>query len=345
MTVWVGPNRTPVGLFGQVLGLTHESTLPGGDRSCSFSLRLRSTQDVPLLEQGQRCGISLGGVDLWTGRLIEPEPSGPDLRTFSAEGSAVELADYIALTTTPTTPYTLTGASGVMAVAQARGLSITSGTLVNAPYGMTVPNDGTRKIDQAVNEIADLNGITWQVNSGRLDMFAYPSTPTVTIVARDQGSRSMSDFITDLRVVYTASGGVTGTFVSSTQQSRRGRREELLDLTDRGTLTLAQATAIGQAELARRGVRTRFSSPLLVEPGDLLTRAGVPIDPRVLRAGVVAEIAGLDVARGGEADGTYPKILLGSVQVDHDRKSATVTPFEFTGASLQAALKGGFLAQ
>lgn len=344
MSVWTsdrdGNDRRYLDTLGKVSGLQWETTLPGGDRSASWAMRLTSNQDFPACRQGRKVGITIGGQDLWTGDLSEPQPSGVS-RSFTAEGSSVELARFIAAPGVSNV-WTLTGGSGTVATAQARGMTVTSGTLYDAPYGQAADNDGSKTVDQAVNDVADLLGYTWQVNGGALSMFPYPTDASYIVLAQDQGSRSLNDFVTDLIVRYDDGATITAVSVSNGQGSLRGYREATLDLSANGTLTLAQATAIGQLDLARRGSRTKFSSPITVQSGQILNLGGSPVDPRTIRAGCVVSVQGLDVARGGEPDGSAPQILIGSVVCDYGTRSAVLTPYDYTGKTLTTALAGGF---
>lgn len=344
MSVWTSARsdtaRTYLGGLGRVTGLQWETTLPGGDRQASWAMRLRSTQDFPELAQGRKVGVCIGGQDVWTGDLSEPQPNGPLSRSFTADGSSVELARYFAAATGNV--WTLAGGTGAVANAQARGMSIKSGTLFNAPYGQSSPNDGSKKMDAVVNEVSDLLGYTWQVNAGTLSQFAYPSSPDYVVVAREQGSRSLGDFVTRMIVRYNNGSAITSVTIDNGQGAVRGDREERLDLSSNGVLTSAQATVLGQAELNRLGVRTKFSSPLTVRYGEVRNLAGAKVDPRTIRAGCVVKVTGLDVSRGGEATGESPQILMGSVVCDYDSKSAVLTPFDFAGKSIVTALAGGF---
>ena len=332
-------DRTYLDTLGPVSGLRWSSQLPGGDKAASCVLDLPGISSPPAIREGRLFGVTLGGRDAWSGTLTSQRLARGGGRALTADGDSAELTRFIAYDEGDN----IFNLPVVIGYAVDRGMRAKPGTLRPAPAGSFSRGSLRDTIDKPINEVADLLGCTWEVRDGLIRMFDYPTVPTVQLLAHDDGvGRTTAEYVSNVIGKYQKTPEVLGTVQANgdTPPALRSGTEVVLDLTTNFDGVMAQATALEYARRAysRLGYRTRFTDDITVLPGEALNAGGVPLDARRLRAGFVARVQLLDVARGGEPVLAPTDVLIGGVQVDNDSGVVTCTPFDSSRDSLSAVL-------
>lgn len=259
------------------------------------------------------------------------------------------------------TPVTFTaGSSSTLAIK-----TIGGGSSGCTYYGCLPPAGSWlgQQVDSAAQTITDLlnlcctfGGTTWWINTtahgNYLSLLPLPVVPDRILVASDPVPRTVNGQPTTIfeRYQVTADNlnGTGGTadvatygVTSSTDapsKAKYGATEEYLDLSQAGVLPAAAAQQVGTYLLARY-LRASFSEPVPVQPGQLLTLGGQPVDLGSETSLHVYRLAGSDFAYGGEpALMPPPAFLGGGYEYDDDSQTGAVTPFQYLASDIGSLL-------
>ena len=119
--------------------------------------------------------------------------------------------------------------------------------------------------------------------------------------------------------------------------SIHGRLEFYLDVTNAGAMTQAAAQAIGKNVL-NKYVRANFATPFNVQPGQLVTPGGVPVDLGLNWAGQICSLQVRGEAAGGEVGFAPLTFMIGNYVYDDDTQTATVTPYQNARTDIQSVI-------
>jgi hypothetical protein len=338
-----------LGQLGHVTALKYSTALPGGPAQLSCVLQQPPTTRPDALNTGRRVDLLLGAATPWSGKLAEPVPATTGL-TLTATGMGGLGTDYDAI-------YSGTWPGSVpddpVNQAISRGLPwVNPG--IGSPSGMWLGqavDSGAQDIATLMNLLCSNGGLTWYVDStsGKnvLSVFSLPTTPNRILVATNPAPRTLGGDINViwLRYMVTADDPVAGTpavytnAVALNQASidRHGRMEVYTDLSSAGVMTNSAAVAVGQAVL-QRYVRASFAGGFVVQPGQILTTGGQPVNLATEQAGNVYRLILTDFGYGGEISAKTISFLSGACEFDVDSGLLTVTPFGALNASLTGLL-------
>ena len=284
------------------------------------------------LQTGDRIDIFDGLHCIWSGTLTEPNL---DTGEYRADGAARLAEQFYALTAGGNISGTI---SGAVDQAIARGLawagrdaaSTTSGAFLDTST-LTEPMRLSAYLDMYAEGI----GQRWYVAPDRILRIADdPTTPKWRLhagVARI--GRGDQDFTTQMVARYLDSA--TSTYKTVTVASGTGGafREELLDLTTRGPLTTAAATALAQKVLKVSATRPGLLEPVDVDAATLTDMGGNPADVRLIRGRDMVRIPGV-------WDGPLPHldVVLGQVTVNDTTGVATLSEVDQAPRDLASVL-------
>lgn len=348
-----------LGQYGHVMNLQYSTNVPGGAQSAQWTLEVEPTYRVAAMSPGRIIRIFRGGSVVWDGILDEPQPASSGW-TMTAVGSGAQGSNVVAFYTdawpTNEPDESINNAIG-------RGLRWTNpgvGSPSGAWFGQAV-DPGDQTIASLLNLICSRGGLTWFVNSqpgtagNVLSVFQLPVAVNYLLVATTPVGRTLGGNWNTifLRYQITADNTTTGasaTFgtVSVTNSSSvalYGPLEAYVDLTNAGTMTAAQAQTVGNYILSIYQ-RVTFNGPFQVQPGQLLTTGGQPVDLGCVQAGAVCQLVLTDFGYGGEVNPQFPiSFIIGTFQWDDQHQQATVTPYQTLNQNLQSllALEGQLL--
>lgn len=341
--------------LGHMSPAVYGYTTPGG---CD---QLTSTYEKPprvrseALNPGRVLKAYRGGSVVWSG--VVDEPSAADAGwAVSAHGAGTLGADWRAV-------YTVSWGNTVPddAVNQAitRGLAwVNPG--IGAPAGMWMGqqfDSASQDITSMLNQICSKGGLTWQVTTGPgdrnvLSVFPLPTAPNRLLVATSPEPQTIASGANAIFGRYQSSPdaatkatyGLTSS-VSQALIDAQGRREDYADFGSAGVQTAGSIqTTLGL--VLKRFTRAGFTSPFVIQPGQLMNMGGTPVDPGVFyqdsAAVMVCRVLLSDFAFSGEVTRGPVNLLVGSYVWDDAACTATITPFEsmthdFT-SMLQAAV-------
>jgi hypothetical protein len=324
-------DRTYLDALGDMTALGWSFTSPGGPRELTGTLATDPAAAHNAVMPGRRCGVTVGSHDVWTGRLLDPGLTEAGV-AISAVGDAARLDSLFAVAANA---YDLTS------VFERPGLDVNL-AVSSVDAGITAAS-GSITIAQALNDVTEALGQTWNLRDSGVIVEDLPSTPAGRLLAPDDaGARTLADFASSLVVIYTATGtnarAVT-VYDDPILIERWGRIERPLDLTGEGrTYTEAQAVTVAAMTLPRVG-RPGFTGSFTVVHGDLLTTGGFPVELSTFRAGDLLEVDLLDVARGGDAVASVFTIVVAEYAYDASTDTAQITPAQSTRNSLTALLE------
>jgi hypothetical protein len=341
-----------LGSLGHVLDLTYGSNLPGGCDKMQCTLEVEPTYRVAAMDVGRIVRIVRGASIVWDGVLDEPQP-GAQGWTLTGVGSGNAGTNARAFYTT-----TWPGGEPDQSINAAigRGLRWNNpgvGTPTGAWLGQAV-DPGDQTISDLLNLVCSRGGLVWYVNSqpgpagNVLSVFPLPVTPnyylTVTTpVGRTLGGNWNTIFLRYQISADNTTSGAAATYgtVSVTNASsvaRYGPMETYVDLSNAGVMTAAQAQTVGNYILSIYQ-RVTFNSSFDVQPGQLMTMGGQPVDLGCVQAGAVVQLILSDYGYGGEVTPQFPiTFIIGTYSWDDHNQKATVTPYQTLNQSLQSLL-------
>lgn len=332
-------HRWPLGPYEMTWGMTGVS-----------GLRRRP----PQIQTGAVVELFAGSLDpAWVGVLTQPDWSDG---TFVAQGDC-RVAESIPAMTTGLLTTSVPNAAVDYAIAQGWWPGVTRpGNISSVAY--TAGDDGTADATDDVNMVGALldsytadAGLRWAINNYRQ---VYATTDPTT---------PMWDIATDTQALGVTSETLAGTVVARYQSSQSGARSSIMvgtqapvvavDLTGRGYLTLAQATALCNTILTQAKATIGFTNPITVTP-DQISHGGVSPHPALVRAGQRIRLLGQRDPRGpgldtgldlgGDLAGTLSVVVGESIWTEADN-TLTLSPVDTQGKDLASIVEaiGGSL--
>lgn len=164
------------------------------------------------------------------------------------------------------------------------------------------------------------------------DLYILNVNPIPRTVSNDYNSlvikyQNQADQVASSTVKAQAATSVVTVVDNPASVAKHGRNEYYLDITQDGTYTEAQVIALGQNVL-NKYVRASFTQAFTVQPGQLLTNGGVPVDLGCNWVGKVAMVQVDNQAFGGEVSFGPITFLIGDYSYDDATQTATITPFQ-----------------
>lgn len=261
---------------------------PGGSDELSWSM---GTQSAHRFLGGELVAAYLSGYCVWSGTLLEPDPSQDRM---TAQGAWREADAYIALTA-------VGGANAVpdTAIDQAitRGLRWTRSTSIGSVATEIDISSGPVRVGALLDAYAENNGVRWAVTPGRVVYAAAdPTAPTYQTLPLDGGlGYALDNYASQLfgRYINSATGlAATTSSTDSVANALHGHREDVLDLTPKGPITTARAQAILTNLLATGRATPQWTASIELSFGELLTSGGVPASLETVAAGSIVRIHG-----------------------------------------------------
>lgn len=263
---------------------TWETWADGGNGSSSFNLARSAKHEPHLTRPGTLMEIMLGCARVWYGRIEDYDPN---------EGSVVGRGIHTDMLTVPATDSlgaAIRTASTAVTTALAApwNLRITDPNAVLTTMGTAVGDDTSLlTITALLDRCAEQAGRRWgQDNRGALyfrkDSDIIASWLLAPGVARfgDTTEGRASHLVGS----YTAVGGAAATAVSFDSDATV-IRAEMVDLTGRGEMTSAQATAILDAAMTTSKATRAWVNGITVSREQLMTIGGTPSALAGVRAG------------------------------------------------------------
>lgn len=330
-----------------VHGLSWTWNYPGGPTSAELTLDATAGAHIRNLTQGATLTSHRGGL-LWQGRVSGIDRDGWRIQ---ADGLAGLVAQE---------PVGTTGTlNAIVDAAIADGLPLTrpaslSATVWGQDGGSTPTDLTTMTLDQPLAEVLTGEGKFWTVNlAGEIRAEVAPTRPALIVSADTAPPLTLNKYATRITARYGTydSGGqsrATVTVVDGKAEARFGRVSRSIDLTRLGGITATSAQGKAQAYLDRVSPRMVVSGEFTVQPGQVTTASGAPVDLPWLRPGVVARIQLVTLVRDAlVVPTTAVDMLIGQVTYDADAGTASLAPVEsapdpltlmFGGRASRAAL-------
>ncbi|HWU22603.1 MAG TPA: hypothetical protein VN088_13805 [Nocardioides sp.] len=323
-------------------GSLHTKTSLNGDDEATWSIinfPNKTYARHPALVYGSPVDIRLGSIPDWAGVLTEPDW---DAGTLTAIGAAHEGDSAICLTAGG---LTTTKPNVAVDQAIARGAL---GWTRRDDFGSTAvgnaddATDGLTYITQLLDAWADENESGWAVNPRRELIITGP--PTVTGDTPDwfvtPGSGVLGQADDDridrifVRYVSTASGNplATASYPATTPQ---GGKERGVNITSRGPITAARATAIAQGIWNKLGGHSGWTNGLTVDRSQIATPGGLPARLELVRAGHTMRLLGVPDPRDL---GLHLDVVIGDTDLDHDAGTIQLNPVGLAKRSLEDVL-------
>lgn len=260
---------------------TWETLADGGIGDVSFQFDLSPKVQHPLLMTGVKVEVMHGAQPVATALMSEPDRVE---WAIHAQGLSAQLRRVYACDN-------LGNPTRDLGVALATAISSgwTSATNPDAVGGVATGDaSGPQTIGDLADEVAAQQGMRWGVDgAGRVFMRADPTVATCIITpeaaafgATDEGQA------TQLVARYQIAGGTYNTRIyPPALDPSTVTWHEMIDLTGRGALTLAEVDAILAGALATGKSQTRWTNGVTLDR-DQVTRNGVSLVPSTLTAGV-----------------------------------------------------------
>lgn len=341
-----------LGALGHTKNLQYGSNCPGGDDQAQWTLEVEPNYRNVAFDPGRIVKIVRGASVVWDGKLDEPQP-GTDGWTMTAVGNGSQAQDFVAYYT-DTWPIGEPDESINNAITRGlRWVNPGVGTPSGAWFGQAV-DPGDQTIADLLNLVCSRGGLLWYVDShpgiagNVLSVFPLPTAVDYLLVATTPVGRTLGGSFNTifLRYEVTADNSTTGASATyglvsvqnPTSIATYGALEAYVDLSSSGVMTAAQAEAVGNYILAIYQ-RVSFNGPFQLQPGQLLTSGGQPVDLGCVRAGKVCRLILTDFGYGGEVTPQFPiTFIIGTYVWNDQQQQATVTPYQTLNQNLQSLL-------
>lgn len=288
MSVWLRlGGGTPVTELAPHSAPTWETLADGGSGECSFDLSLSAKTLPPLLQRGTLLEILCGGSRLWLGRINDYDRE---------EGRVVGRGIH-------TDAYQIPAIDGAGNVT--RDVVTALGTAFAAPWNWFANNyngvagvatgdsDSPQMLGQLLDQYAEQLGMRWRQDTNASIFIGVD--PTVPTYLATPGAAVFGE--TD----ESSANHLIGRYFDGAANATTLRwlpdvvvaRAEFRDLTDRETLTLAQANAILDAELAANASRPSWINGVTLHREQLTTPGGTPAFLSGVMAGTMIRAHGL----------------------------------------------------
>lgn len=266
-----------------------DTVWPGGSDVLSWAL---GTQPTRRFRGGQDVAAYFGGLCVWCGKTVEPDPSQDQL---SAQGAFHEGDNYVALDSSKNATKT----PGI-AIDQANllGLNWDRSSFTFSPSAADIDvSQGPVKVGSLLDSWSEQSGLRWAVDPYRqFFLAADPTIPQYKTNPLDGGlGYALDNYASTLYGRYLDS--VTGTYKTVTvtdfdAEDAHGHVEDDLDLTVRGPITFASASNITSRALSLGRAIPQWAIPIELSYGDILTMGGTPAALETIRAGKMLRIPG-----------------------------------------------------
>lgn len=284
---------------------------PGGSDELSWSV---GSQSGFRSRGGELVDACFGGVPVWAGSLLEPDPSQDRL---VAQGAWRDAEGFVALdslgaaTKTPDT---------AIDQAIARGLRWTRPATLSSSNTVSDITQGPLSLDVLLDNFAENQGISWAVDPTR-QVFSKTDdvTPSYKTLPVAGGlGYALDNYASTVVARYL--DGATSTFKTVTvtdavAEAAHGHVEAVVDLTGRGSTSTATATNIATNMLNTRRSTPQWTTPLEVSYGEILTAGGAPVVLETVAAGAVLRVNGGFELAMRQNGAMYVDMLIGQTQL------------------------------
>lgn len=295
-----------------------ETLADGGCGEIKWSFLLSANYQHPMLMRGTAVELAWGSWPVWSGRLRSYDKATGEA---IGEGWSRQAYDLLALDGSGNTTRDV-----AVAVTQAiaRGWQVTNYAAVSGTVAGTSTDPMTvgALLDARAKEL----GQRWGVNARReLYMRADPTVPTYqTLPASAVLSPSAGEWPTHFAGRFFDGASYVTTIRPSVATVGGRRQEEPVDLTDRGTLTLAQANAILDGTLATVP-KVGWAQGLTLSRTQLRTTGDVPAPLMAVEAGPMLRSLGV-LCDNGVVQGPYADVVIGRTRYTAGASDIQVDP-------------------
>lgn len=338
--------------IGHVAGLQYSYVLPGGPDQMQCTLQVPPEYRTEALNPGRIVRIFRGGTCIWDGKLDEPQPSTSGWM-ITAHGAGNFGTDYRNI-------WSSWDQNSPIVAAVARGLRWSVPTIASTGlYLSQVEDSGSQTITDFLNLLTTYGGYTWYVGRNNvLSVFQLPNTELVSTANRllytsAPLGRTIAADINTLYSRYEITAddttGTTGAVATyglgsatiTASATLHQPMEAFIDLTASGvmTLTTAQNAAVG---VLTQFQRAAFTGGFTVQPGQLRTMGGTPVDLGSDQAGTVVRLVASDYGYGGEVIPGPLQFIVGNYAYDDTTQTAVVTPLQTVAQSMDSLLAADF---
>jgi hypothetical protein len=338
--------------IGHVAGLTYDYVLPGGANQMQCTLQVPPEFRTEAINPGRIVKIFRGGSCIWDGKLDEPAPTSSGW-TITAHGAGTFGTDFLNI-------WSAWDQNSPINAAVNRGLRWNVPTIASTGLYLTSEEDsGSQTITDFLNLLTTYGGYTWYVGPyNTLTVFQLPNSNLLTsasrlLVVNSPIGRTIAEDVNTLYIRYqitaddtTGTTGAKATYglASATITASAALHQPMEsydDITSGGvtTLTTAQNAASGVLQQYQRAA---FTGGFTVQPGQLMTMGGQPIDLGADQAGTVVRLVAEDYGYGGEVTPGPLQFIVGQYAYDDTTQTATVTPFQTVATSMSGLLQADF---
>jgi hypothetical protein len=315
-------------------GDVQKSTVwPGGSDELSWSL---GTQPARRFRGGETVAAMCGGVAVWSGSLIEPDPSQDQM---TAQGAFREGDGFIALTSGgAATAVPDTAIDHAISV----GLRWTRPATISAAATEADISGGPVMVGDLLDTWAENNTKRWGVNPAR-EVYAAtdPTTPAYQVWSLDGGlGYALDSYASTLYGRYLDSTSGTyktvGPVTDADARDAHGPAETTVDLSSRGPISSTRAAQILKNLLLLGAATPQWTANIEVSQGDLLSMGGVPVALELVAAGQMVRVHGGYELAMRQNGAMYVDVLIGQTTLSGG--TLTLQPFHVATRSLTDAL-------
>jgi hypothetical protein len=301
---------------------------PGGSDELSWVL---GTQPAHRFRGGETVSAYFGGLCVWSGQLIEPDPSQDQL---TAEGAFREGDGYGALD----------GAGNATAVvdtaidqAIARGLRWRRTVSIGSTATQIDISQGPVMVGALLDTVAENNKNRWLVSPTReVTAAPDPTSPAYRTNPLDNGlGFALDNYASTLIARYLDSTSNTYKTVTATDtdaDANHGHVEDIISLTNRGAISALTATNITDRLLKRDRSIPQWTAPLQLSDGEILTINGTKVALETVPAGTMLRVhGGFELAQRLNGQG-YLDMVIGRTQ--YADGALTITPVQIATRNL-----------
>lgn len=267
---------------------TWETLADGGCGEASWQFAASMRLQHQALRKNALVEIMLGPVPVYSGVLTEPDRTTGESHAF---GLSSDLRRYLALDGSTTRD---------MGAAIARAITMGWRGTNPVPIVGTAAGDATGnpvKVGDLLDDYAEQTGQRWGVNGARrLYMRPDPTIPT-WLATPDAAAFGVTDESAPTSLIGRYD---TGSGYANTGNIGTPGLEDAVDLTDRGTLTLAAAEAVLAGMLVRQG-EVSWTNGATLHREQLTTFGGTPAGLAAVRAGQMVRAHGFGYGAFGKA--------------------------------------------
>lgn len=313
MSIWLRINGYPATEIAAHTPPTWETWADGGTGSISWEFALTTRSQHQALRTRTLVEVMCGPMPLARGVMTDPDRVSGQ---FVAYGLAADGKNFPALDAGGS----LTRDIGVaINTARDMGWMVTNpGPVTGTAAGEAVGNPVS--VAQLLDEYAEQTGQRWGVDHfGRVFMRPEPTTPS-WLAAPDAAAFGTTSEGAATRLLGRYLDSTTGTYLTAAAGS--GAPVDTLDLSDRGALSNAAATAILQGSLNLDGARTAWTNGVTLTPDQLQTMGGTPAFLPSVRAGQLMRSFGLSYA----ADSLALDTVIGKTKYTAGSRSIFIEP-------------------